>query len=312
MLEVLEGRSLGAGSDGGGGGGGDSDGGGGGGSRSGGGGGGGGVELGGGGGEARSLVVVEVEVQSSVEEVVVVVEKTQAAIYCSPRWVVPDNGDGVVSCIALGLAWFGGVSTCLPFNELLGPESGEVVAGPAGIEPWPFKYGLPRPVPLAPDSKLRGPVGGVAPILEVVAEVEVEVEVEVEAVAEDEDAPPGKELSNARGARGGAFPDISGQGWRVRSVERKKGDEEMVVKSEEPAPRWPPPHSPPAAIFLKVHNIILAHSRQLVVLKKSEGPKKVRYAHAVEYVFASPAQLYAPETPKSPPSARQPPQNLPP
>ena len=37
--------------------------------------------------EARSLAVVEVEVQSSVEEVVVVVEKTQAAIYCSSvRW----------------------------------------------------------------------------------------------------------------------------------------------------------------------------------------------------------------------------------
>ncbi|TFY65250.1 hypothetical protein EVJ58_g2080, partial [Rhodofomes roseus] len=54
---------------------------------------------------------------------------------------------------------------------------------------------------------LRGPVGGVAPILD--------VPVEVDAVAEDEDAAPGKEFNSARGARGGAFPDIDSQGWRV-------------------------------------------------------------------------------------------------
>ena len=71
-------------------------------------------------------------------------------------------------------------------------------------------------------------MGGVAPNLDV----------PLVAVAEEEGAAgAGNELSNARGARGGAFPDIYSQGWLVDGEERERGGEEMVVKSEEPAPR---------------------------------------------------------------------------
>lgn len=194
------------------------------------------------------------------------------------------------------------MSTCLPFDRLLGPVGGEVAAGPAGIAPWPFTYGLPRPAPrppacpkcpFAPDSKLRGPVGGVAPNLDVPLEV----------VAEDEGAAGGgKELSNARGARGGAFPDIYSQGWHVGGEEREKGSEEMVVKSEEPAPRWRP---------------FLAHrgdfsqrpccllTRNCSSFSTSVSKSEIYFAHADENVYSSPA--LRPRNPQSPPSAQKPP-----
>lgn len=53
-------------------------------------------------------------------------------------------------------------------------------------------------------TKLRGPVGGGAPILL----VDVPGEVDVEGVDEEVDELAGKELRSARGPRGGALPDI--------------------------------------------------------------------------------------------------------
>lgn len=183
------------------------------------------------------------------------------------------------------------VSTCLPFDRLLGPVGGETAAGPAGIAPWPFTYGLPRPTPrppcpVAPDSRLRGPVGGVAPILDVPLEV----------VAEDEGAADeGNEFSNARGARGGAFPDIYGQRGPVCDEEKEKGGEEMVVKSEGPAPRWRPflAHS---GDFSQRPYCLLTQNCPSFSTSVSES--EIYFAHALEKYI--PRQHYAPETPNRP------------
>ena len=101
-----------------------------------------------------------------------------------------------------------GTSTCLPFSAE-GPVGGDVAAaGPGGMPARPFTYGFPpRPrCPAWPLMRERGPVGGVAPIREPAAG----------APAEDEDDAAGEdawmELRSARGARGGAFPDIDEHG----------------------------------------------------------------------------------------------------
>lgn len=99
-------------------------------------------------------------------------------------------------------------STCLPFSAE-GPV-GVDAAGPVGMLPCPLRYGFAL-LPLTPACawrRLRGPVGGVAPI----REVDDAPEVAEEAVTAGADA--GREFSNARGARGGALPDIDEQGGR--------------------------------------------------------------------------------------------------
>lgn len=77
-----------------------------------------------------------------------------------------------------------------------------------GGEAKPFERGLVDEWLLGwvgtPLTKLRGPVGGGAPILL----VDVPGEVDVEGVDEDVDELAGKELRSARGPRGGALPDI--------------------------------------------------------------------------------------------------------
>ena len=100
-------------------------------------------------------------------------------------------------------------STCLPFSAA-GPVGGVAAAGPVEMPAWPFTYGFPPlPLPACPLRRLRGPVGGVAPIREVEDAL---------GVAEDEDeaaaaaADPWIEFKSARGARGGALPDMDEQG----------------------------------------------------------------------------------------------------
>ncbi len=71
-------------------------------------------------------------------------------------------------------------STCLPLSAD-GPEGGVAAVGPVGTPACPFTYGFPpRALAPWPLRRLRGPVGGVAPIREVEDAL---------GVAEDEDGP---------------------------------------------------------------------------------------------------------------------------
>ena len=100
------------------------------------------------------------------------------------------------------------LSTCFPLCKnlvALGPVGGaEAAAGPVGILPCPLSNGLDEE-PLGAVgrvvrrwfARLRGPVGGGAPNLD-----------ELGPVGGWEEPAWAKELSRARGARGGAFPDI--------------------------------------------------------------------------------------------------------
>lgn len=78
-----------------------------------------------------------------------------------------------------------------------------------------------------PLTRLRGPVGGCAPILleELPGEVDVEgADVDVC----DADAGVGNELNSALGPRGGAFPDMTRKGgWGQMVVAAVDDDEQM-------------------------------------------------------------------------------------
>lgn len=101
---------------------------------------------------------------------------------------------------------------------------------------WPFTYGFP-PRPLAPAwplRRLRGPVGGVAPIRDAEDVLRFEDE-EVEAAAAED---PWREFNNARGARGGALPDIDEHGAREgeRRADGKRDVNEVVVVGQAASP----------------------------------------------------------------------------
>ena len=117
---------------------------------------------------------------------------------------------------------------------------------------WPFTYGFP-PRPLAPAwplRRLRGPVGGVAPIRDAEDVLRFEDE-EVEAAAAED---PWREFNNARGARGGALPDIDEHGAREgeRRANGKRDVDEVVVVGQAASPSTSRPcrHlSPPQLSF---------------------------------------------------------------
>lgn len=119
--------------------------------------------------------------------------------------------------------WFHMLSACLPFceNRPLGPVGGDMAAGPVGMLVCPFTYGFPPRLALEPLTRLRGPVGGVAPILLVGCDEDAFV---AEAVAEDDPADAASEFNSARGARGGALPVITAASNRNKVGGDGEGD----------------------------------------------------------------------------------------
>ena len=116
---------------------------------------------------------------------------------------------------------------------------------------WPFTYGFPpRPLPVCPLRRLRGPVGGVAPIREVEDAFGVAWDEDEAAAAVD----PCREFNRARGARGGALPDIGehdGIEDGGREGSRRVVDEVVVVgQAASPSTSRPCRHlSPPQLSF---------------------------------------------------------------